>query len=39
MKMIYLDVDGVIADFEMGVRALGYTGRVACSGHREPGET
>jgi hypothetical protein len=37
MKMIYLDVDGVIADFELGVRALGYTGGVACS-NREPGE-
>lgn len=35
--MIYLDVDGVIADFEMGIRALGYTGGVACS-DREPGE-
>jgi hypothetical protein len=23
--MIYLDVDGVIADFEMGIRALGWT--------------
>ena len=26
--MIYLDVDGVIADFEVGVRALGYTGSI-----------
>ena len=24
--MIYLDVDGVIADFELGIRALGWTG-------------
>jgi hypothetical protein len=32
--MIYLDVDGVIADFEIGIRALGWTGSLV---DREPG--
>ena len=37
--MIYLDVDGVIADFEMGVRALGYTGSIAGTAGHSCGET
>jgi hypothetical protein len=37
--MIYLDVDGVIADFEMGVRALGYTGSILGSAGNSCGET
>ena len=37
--MIYLDVDGVIADFEVGVRALGYTGSILGSAGNSCGET
>ena len=33
--MIYLDVDGVIADFEMGIRALGWSSSITI---RAPGE-
>ena len=36
--MIYLDVDGVIADFEMGVRALGWTKSLDLQIDRIPGE-
>jgi hypothetical protein len=36
--MIYLDVDGVIADFEMGIRALGWTKSLDLQIDRIPGE-
>ena len=29
--MIYLDVDGVIADFEAGLKVLGWTGNLVQS--------
>ena len=37
--MIYLDVDGVIADFEVGIRALGYTGSILGSAGNSCGES
>ena len=36
--MIYLDVDGVIADFEMGIRALGWNKSLDLKQDRVPGE-
>ena len=37
-ELIYLDVDGVIADFEMGIRALGWTKSLDLKQDRAPGE-
>ena len=36
--MIYLDVDGVIADFAVGVRALGWDKGFDLQADRAPGE-